>query len=106
MEPVVSLAALAPEEFRRWKDASSGTHIPENLLEALQMETAGMQKTGWSKPPGSRSVVYQRPDDDSFFAPAPAQSRVLVFSNAPTPPGFSYGALPFPGSKTRSESGN
>lgn len=37
--------------------------LPENLLDALSVETADLQKHGWSQPPASQSISYLRPVD-------------------------------------------
>lgn len=35
--------------------------LPESLFDALQLDTADIQKDGWSLPPGARWVEYYRP---------------------------------------------
>lgn len=35
--------------------------LPRDLMGALQLDTGDMQAAGWSRPPGSRFLTYQRP---------------------------------------------
>ncbi len=37
--------------------------IPPTLLDALRLNTASLQKAGWSQPPGARVLSYWRPED-------------------------------------------
>jgi len=39
------------------------SQYPPNLIACLQAETSWLRKHGWSQPPGSRRVFYQRPAD-------------------------------------------
>lgn len=39
------------------------TTIPERLLDALRLETGDIRSAGWSRPPGSSEILYQRPRD-------------------------------------------
>lgn len=42
---------------------------PNDLLDALQKDTAWWRGHGWSQPPGSRRVFYQRPKDALVVGP-------------------------------------
>jgi len=72
---------------------------PTDLLDALQWDTAKWKKSGWSQPPGSRTIQYRRPGN-CFEAPCKKatqpddvrQADLVVFSLA-TPSG-SLSALP------------
>ncbi len=47
-----------------------------SLFEALQVETSWLQKNGWSAPPGSHLVVYDRPAASAIsIAPTPKLNR-------------------------------
>ncbi|MFZ7127383.1 MAG: type I-G CRISPR-associated protein Csb2 [Desulfobacterales bacterium] len=39
------------------------SQYPPDLIACLQVETSWLRKHGWSQPPGSRRVFYQRPAD-------------------------------------------
>lgn len=58
-EPVQLLAPVPRSDYEVWRRDVSDA--PEDLLAALQIETATLQQEGWSAPPGSREVVYWRP---------------------------------------------
>jgi CRISPR-associated protein Csb2 len=60
-EPVRLLAPVPSTEYATWRSTLPGA--PEKLLAALQIDTATLQKEGWSSPPGSREIVYWRPAD-------------------------------------------
>lgn len=76
-EPVQVLAAQTPAEYKNWlKSRNSVAYantekrgrakkadalLPQDLFTALHAETADLQKSGWSLPPGARWVEYQRP---------------------------------------------
>ena len=48
--------------------------LPSDLLAALQVDTAWLQKLGWSQPPGSRKLLYWRRSDSlETAAPRPRQ---------------------------------
>lgn len=49
--------------------------LPETLFEALGNDTADLRKAGWSQPPGSRWVDYQRPAPAAEPAPPRARRR-------------------------------
>lgn len=62
---------------------------PCDLLDALQKDTAWWRGHGWSQPPGSRRVFYQRPKDALVVGtptvraiPAPAPVRAMLLSLA------------------------
>lgn len=40
-----------------------GATLPDNLLDALSVDTAELRKLGWSQPPAARRVSYLRPVD-------------------------------------------
>lgn len=40
-----------------------GETLPDNLLDALSVDTADLRKQGWSQPPAARKVGYLRPVD-------------------------------------------
>jgi len=52
--------------------------MPERLLDALQVDTAALHNAGWSQPPSSRFVTYQRPYDCLSVAPRPQPRRSSV----------------------------
>ncbi len=48
----------------------------QTLFSALQVETSWLQKNGWSAPPGSRLVIYDRPSASAIsIAPTPKPDR-------------------------------
>lgn len=48
------------------------------LFDALQVETSWLQKNGWSAPPGSRLVIYDRPAASAIsIAPTKKKSRPI-----------------------------
>jgi len=59
--------ALAGFEAERGKKPTARdrqrleTPFPKDLVECLLMETADLQRHGWSQPPGSKRVLYTRP---------------------------------------------
>ncbi|HEX2094524.1 MAG TPA: type I-U CRISPR-associated protein Csb2, partial [Longimicrobiaceae bacterium] len=64
----IRLQALMPlADFEGWRQnapALSGrrSRLPEGLLEVLHQDTGTLQRQGWSEPPGTRWVVYHRPE--------------------------------------------
>lgn len=69
-ELVTLYAPLPPDEYQSVRahfltDASArrklGKTLPENLLDALSVDTADLRKQGWSQPPAARKVSYLRP---------------------------------------------
>ena len=66
--------------------------LPETLVEALSLDTADYQKSGWSRPPASRDVSYQRPIDClrvRFTLPSnkatPATTARFILQGKPLP---------------------
>ncbi len=49
--------------------------FPEDLVEALRVDTRWLQQAGWSQPPGSRWLSYWRPEDALAHRPAPPPRR-------------------------------
>lgn len=71
-EIVTLYAALPPGEYQSLRqgflaDKKSAKKLaktlPENLLDALSVETADLRKQGWNQPPAARKVSYLRPVD-------------------------------------------
>lgn len=89
-EPVQLIAPIPSSEYIQWRSGvitQQGLDVrkpnqtqrrilatlPPKLAGALYAETADLQKAGWSMPPGTQYVTYQRPFDS--FAPARATRR-------------------------------
>lgn len=71
-EVVTLCAPMAPAEYQTLRqgllaDKKSGKKLartlPDNLLDALSVDTAELRKQGWSQPPAARKVSYLRPFD-------------------------------------------
>lgn len=83
-EQVAVLAPVPPHEYTIWREAALERAVaefeiergkrptardrqrieapyPEDLVACLLVETADLQRQGWSQPPGSRRVLYTRP---------------------------------------------
>lgn len=83
-EQVSVLAPVSPAEYAAWREAALTRDLtefeaqrgkkptpkdrqrleapyPKDLLACLLVETADLQRHGWSQPPGSRRVLYTRP---------------------------------------------
>jgi len=83
-EQVSVLAPVSAAEYAAWREAALARELaefeaqrgrkptpkdrqlleapyPKDLLACLLMETAELQRHGWSQPPGSRRVLYTRP---------------------------------------------
>lgn len=80
-DQVTLLSALSTEDYSRWRADSLASEPlaetparakksvksnadkawPSDLLDCLCSDTAFLQKHGWSQPPGSRRVLYNRP---------------------------------------------
>ena len=88
-DPVRLIVPMRNDEYREWRDArvaeippkAKGKAVarlrktlPEHLLDSLRLDTADLQAAGWSSPPGSRFVTYQRPYD-CFAPPAAPRTR-------------------------------
>ncbi len=54
--------------------------LPPTLFDALQLDTADIQKAGWSSPPGARWVDYYRPRTK-----APALPKIAFSPEQPAP---------------------
>lgn len=78
LEPVQIIAPLDSDAYAAWREQIAAAHglragrlkkaqqqilttLPEELLDALRIDTADLQRAGWSLPPGARFVTYQRP---------------------------------------------
>jgi CRISPR-associated protein Csb2 len=92
-EPIALIAPLAPADYLSWRSSQIAAHpqlaaaggrrgkgktapsiLPDTLLDALLRGTDDLQQNGWSHPPGSRRVLYQRPQD-SLVTAQPASAR-------------------------------
>jgi CRISPR-associated protein Csb2 len=62
--------APTPRDRRRIEEP-----YPEDLVACLLMETSDLQRHGWSQPPGSRRVLYNRPLGIVETRPAVATAR-------------------------------
>lgn len=107
MESVPLLASLAPDAYAAWheqaiaqatadlpqpapgkkltakmkKDRAKATApYPGDLIACLQNQTSDLQRQGWSQPPGSRRVFYQRPVDALQVGPPLVRARSAVES--------------------------
>ena len=82
------IAATSSESYTEWQSAFPKSKTKKatpaaTLFDALQVETSWLQKHGWSAPPGSRLVVYDRPVASAIsIAPPPRKSRP---ARAPVP---------------------
>jgi CRISPR-associated protein Csb2 len=47
----------------------------QKLFDALHVETSWLQKNGWSAPPGSRQVIYDRPSVSAISLAAPPKAN-------------------------------
>jgi len=84
-EIVTLYAPLPPDEYQSLRqrfvtDKKSAKKfaksLPENLLDALSVETSELRKQGWSQPPAARQVSYLRPVD--AFRPRYAEHRTQL----------------------------
>lgn len=57
-----------------------GNTLPDNLLDALSLDTADLRKTGWSQPPAAIKISYLRPIDALRPRPVlpPATARTVM----------------------------
>lgn len=71
-EAVTLYAALPPDEYEKLRQSflpdkkaekKLGKTLPDNLLDALSVDTADLRKQGWNQPPAARKVSYLRPVD-------------------------------------------
>ncbi|SMC27934.1 CRISPR-associated protein Csb2 [Desulfacinum hydrothermale DSM 13146] len=100
-EIITLLAPLAPERYAERRSAfladkktakKLGKTLPDNLLDALCVDTADLRKVGWSQPPAARKVRYVRPADafsvqprfHPYRAPRATTAR-FVLSGKPLP---------------------
>lgn len=58
-----------PTKLSKAEREQLGRELPESLLDALCVESADLQKSGWSQPPGSRQVTYLRPPEALVSTP-------------------------------------
>lgn len=76
------LALIAPvsaDTYSEWIKAQPITKGEKSapaptLFDALQVETSWLQKNGWSAPPGSRLVIYDRPAASTISIASPPKS--------------------------------
>ncbi|MGE3105964.1 MAG: type I-U CRISPR-associated protein Csb2 [Lysobacterales bacterium] len=71
-ETEILYAALPSDQYQRLRESFlpdkkavkklAGT-LPDNLLDALSVDTADLRKLGWNQPPAARRVSYLRPVD-------------------------------------------
>lgn len=57
-----SLLALNSDKPKSKKRLAFEATVPVSLFEAIQVETSALQAAEWSQPPGSRLVLYHRPE--------------------------------------------
>ena len=97
-EQVAVLAPVPAAEYAAWRGAALARAVaefeaergkkptprdrqrleapyPEDLMACLLMETADLQRHGWSQPPGSRRVLYTRPAGTAETRPPLAARR-------------------------------
>lgn len=77
-EPVSVICPVPSDTYAKWRSKTILAHgleagklkktqqqilatLPESFLDALRLDTADIQRSGWSQPPGARYVIYQRP---------------------------------------------
>lgn len=80
-DQVALIAPVSATAYSEWlhtlpkPKGKKGAPAP-TLFDALHIETAWLQKNGWSAPPGSRLVVYDRPAASAIsVAPPPKRRR-------------------------------
>lgn len=78
LEPIRLLSPVHPEDYESWRAEVVAAHgldarrlnkaqqrirqtLPEHLIDALRADTGDLQAAGWSQPPGTHFVTYQRP---------------------------------------------
>lgn len=71
-EAVTLYVPLPPDEYEELRQGflpdkkakkKLGKTLPDNLLDALSVDTADLRKQGWNQPPAARKVSYLRPID-------------------------------------------
>lgn len=60
--------------------------LPEQLLDALSLDTADLQKCGWSQPPAAYEVVYVRASEAAPGLLPRARTRIVRSSKTSEPP--------------------
>lgn len=92
LEPVQLMAPLPRASYTQWRSHTIAAHglqarslkkaqrevlntLPEHLLDVLRIDTLDLHRAGWSQPPGSRFVTYQRPLDCLGVTPQPRPRR-------------------------------
>ena len=60
---VTTLKELEVKDIKVADRKKIAATLPEDLLSAVRIETADLQKAGWSHPPAARTVDYVRPAD-------------------------------------------
>jgi CRISPR-associated protein Csb2 len=102
MESISLLAPLPPDDYRAWREeaiaqatrdlpapqtgkkptkkmekewAKATAPYPDDLIACLQNQTSDLQRQGWSQPPGSRRIFYQRSVDALKVGPPLIHSR-------------------------------
>ncbi len=97
LEPVRLIAPMPASAYSPWRAETVAAHgldtkklkkpqqqilatLPEHLIDALRLEAGDLQQAGWSCPPGSRFVTYQRPY--ACFTPQP---RTRAPKSSPRP---------------------
>lgn len=89
-EQLALIAPVSTDTYSDWLQALSLPKSKESapaptLFDALHVETSWLQKNGWSAPPGSRLVIYDRPAASAIsIAPPPRiirrPSRTVPFA--------------------------
>ena len=99
LEPVLLIAPLDRAAYADWRERTIAAHglaarklkkaqqhivqtLPESLLDVLRIDTADLQRAGWSAPPGGRFVTYQRPYDCFASHPRPRPKAAAGASTA------------------------
>jgi CRISPR-associated protein Csb2 len=78
-DQVALIASVTSSTYSKWidslpkpKSAKEKNAAPsQELFDALQVQTSWLQKNGWSAPPGSRQVIYNRPSASSISLDLP-----------------------------------
>ncbi len=83
-EPIRLLAPMSPDEYASWRaeylrtagvapcqsptkkrrhdSPADGPALPTGIVHVLEADTGALQAAGWSDPPGTRRVLYWRPE--------------------------------------------
>lgn len=94
-EPVRLIAPMTSDEYMQWRTETNSSldwksmkrkireqlekTFPEKLIDAFRLETGDIQDAGWSHPPGTKFVTYQRPYD--CFHPKTKPKPLQVISS-------------------------